>query len=226
MAMTDRASRRLYPRYSSGCKSFTSSTSGIFFTAIAFALMPANFISLLVKERINNSKHLMRLSGINIISYWIVNYIFELIKYYFTGGVCLLLLLAFDYYQEYLYILYLTYGLGMISFTYSLSFFFGDESNAQNAIILINFLFGDLASIIVILLRGIDSAKTFAKVIEYIFAFVPSFCFNFSFNLLINKISIYVADYPKEWLFFKGDEIIKKFNLLLSMIIYSSVECV
>ena len=198
----------------------------VFFTAIAFALMPANFISLLVKERINNSKHLMRLSGINIISYWIVNYIFELIKYYFTGGVCLLLLLAFDYYQEYLYILYLTYGLGMISFTYSLSFFFGDESNAQNAIILINFLFGDLASIIVILLRGIDSAKTFAKVIEYIFAFVPSFCFNFSFNLLINKISIYVADYPKEWLFFKGDEIIKKFNLLLSMIIYSSVECV
>jgi hypothetical protein len=68
----------------------------IFFTAIAFALMPANFITLLVKERINNSKHLMRLSGINIFSYWIVNYIFELIKYYFTGGVILILLLLFD----------------------------------------------------------------------------------------------------------------------------------
>ena len=198
----------------------------IFFTGIAFALMPANFISLLVKERINNSKHLMRLSGINIISYWIVNYIFEIIKYYFTGGICLLLLWAFDYYQEYLYIFYLTYGLGMVSFTYSLSFFFSDESNAQNAIILINFIFGDLASIIVILLRGIESAKKFAKVIEYIFALVPSFCFNFSFNLLINKISIYVTDYPSEWINFNGDEIIKKFNLLLSMIIFSSIECI
>ena len=197
----------------------------VFFTAIAFALMPANFISLLVKERINNSKHLMRLSGINIFSYWIVNYIFELIKYYFTGGICLLLLWAFDYYEEYLYIFYITYGLGMVSFTYSVSFFFQDESNAQNAIILINFIFGDLASIIVILLRGINSAKKFAKVLEYIFAFIPSFCFNFSFNLLMNKISIYVTDYPKEWIFFKGDEIIKKFNLLESMIIYSSFEC-
>ena len=198
----------------------------VFFTAIAFALMPANFISLLVKERINNSKHLMRVSGINIFSYWIVNYIFEIIKYYFTGGVCLLLLWAFDYYEEYLYIFYLTYGIGMISFTYSISFFFNDESNAQNAIILINFLFGDLASIIIVLLRGINSAKKLAKILEYILALVPAFCFNFSFNVLMNKMSIYIIDYPKEWLNFKGDEIIKKFNLLSSMIIYSSAECV
>ena len=42
--------------------------------------MPANFISLLVKERINNSKHLMRITGMSIISYWIVNYIYELIR--------------------------------------------------------------------------------------------------------------------------------------------------
>ena len=48
----------------------------IFFIGIAFGVMPANFISLLVKERINNSKHLMRVSGINIISYWICYYIF------------------------------------------------------------------------------------------------------------------------------------------------------
>ena len=96
----------------------------VFFISIAFALMPANFISLLVKERINNSKHLMRLSGINIISYWICNYIFELIKYYFTAGILVLLLWAFDYYRDYLYILYLTYGPGMISLTYAMSFSF------------------------------------------------------------------------------------------------------
>ena len=198
----------------------------VFFISIAFALMPANFISLLVKERINNSKHLMRISGINIISYWISNYIFEFIKYYFTAGICILLLWAFDYYRNYLYILYITYGPGMISFTYAISFFFSNESNAQNAIILLNFIFGDLGSIIVILFRGIKSMKNIAKIIEYIIALVPTFCFDFTFNLLLNNMSIYVIDYPNEWVYFKGDEMIKKFNLLLSMVIYSSAECV
>ena len=197
-----------------------------FFTAIAFALMPANFISLLVKERINNSKHLMRLSGINIFAYWIVNYIFELVKYYFTGGVILLLIWAFDYYQTYLYVFYIIYGLGMVSFTYCLSFFFGNESNAQNAIILINFIFGDLGSLIVIQLRSVNSIKKYAKIIEYIFAIIPSFCFNFSFNLMINRIAIYNADYPMIWLDFDEFKLLQEFNLLLSMLIYSCIECV
>ena len=207
-------------------KSYGNSITVIFFIAIALSLMPANFITLYVKERNNNSKHLMRISGINIASYWIVNYIFEIVKYYFSTGICMLLLWAFDYYRTYLYILYITFGPGMISMTYALSFFFDNESNAQNAIILINFLFGYLGSIIVSVLRGMDSAKLYAKVIEYIFAVVPTFCFSFSFNILINYITIYYVDYPKEWMYFKGDEMIKKFNLMLSMVIYSAAECV
>jgi hypothetical protein len=198
----------------------------VFFISIAFSLMPANFISLLVKERINNSKHLMRISGINIFSYWICNYIFELIKYYFTAGVCVLLLWAFDYYKKYLYILYLTYGTGMISLTYAMSFFFSDESNAQNVVILLNFIVGDLGSIIVLVLRGIPSMKNFAKIVEYICALVPAFCFDFSFNLLLNNISVYVVDYPNDWIFFDDSEMIKRFNLLLSMVIFSSAECI
>ena len=195
-----------------------------FFTAIAFSLMPANFISILVKERINNSKHLMRLSGINIFSYWIVNYLFELIKYYFTGGVMILLIWAFDYYQTYLYIFYLIYGIAMVSFTYCISFLFNNESNAQNAIILINFIFGEIGSLIVSQLRTIKSVKNFGKVLEYIFAIVPSFCFNFGFNLMINRLSIYRVDYPGEWYYFKENKLLEEFNLLLSLIIYCSIE--
>ena len=151
----------------------------------------------------------MRISGINIVSYWIYNYIFELIKYYFTAGICALLLWAFDYYKNYLYILYLTYGPGMISLTYAMSFFFSSESNTQNAVILLNFIVGDLGSIIVLVLRGVPSMKKFAKIVEYILALVPTFCFDFSFNLLLNNITIYVVDYPDEWILFNGDEMIK-----------------
>ena len=207
-------------------KSFGNSIAVIFFLAIALSLMPANFITLYVKERVNNSKHLMRISGINIASYWIVNYMFEIVKYYFSTGICLLLLWAFDYYKNYLYILYLTLGPSMISFTYALSFFFDNESNAQNTVILINFLFGYLGAIIVGVLRGMESAKIAGKTMEYIFFIVPTFCFEFGFNLLINPYTIYYVDYPNEWLYFKGDEMIKKFNLMLSMVIFSAVECV
>ena len=198
----------------------------IFFIAISFSLIPANFITIIVKEKINNSKHLMRVSGISITAYWIVNYIFELTKYYFTCGICLLLLWAFSYYRNYLYILYICYGPAIISVTYILSFLFESESGAQNGIILLNFLIGALGSVIILLLRALDNVKTLAKIIEYIIAILPSFCFNFGYSLLLNKIMIYVADYPKEWYFFKEDEILKHFNLLLSMIIYLSIEAV
>ena len=148
-------------------KSFGNKIAIVLFLAIALALIPANFITIFVKERANNSKHLMRISGINITSYWIVNYIFELVKYYFTGGVCLLLLYLFDAYKDYLYISYITLGPSLVSSTYCLSFFFNNESDAQNIVILINFLFGYLGSIIVNVLRGIESAKLVAKIIEY-----------------------------------------------------------
>ena len=140
----------------------------IFFISIALALIPANFITIIVKEKINNSKHLMRVSGINIISYWLVNYIFELVKYYFTTGICLILLYAFDFYKNYLYILYLIYGPATVTVTYILSFLFESESNAQNGIILLNFLLGALGSVCILLIRGLKNAKTVGKIIEYI----------------------------------------------------------
>ena len=198
----------------------------IFFISIAFALIPANFITIIVKEKVNNSKHLMRVSGINIASYWLVNYIFELIKYYFTTGICILLLYAFGYYKNYLYILYLCYGPATVSVTYILSFIFESESNAQNGIILLNFLVGALGSVCVLLIRSLENVKIIGKVLQYILAFLPSFSFDFGYCLLLNRIMIYQTDYPIIWRDFKDKEIIKHFNLLISMIVYLSAESV
>ena len=199
----------------------------IFFIAIAFAIMPANFISLLVKERINNSKHLMRISGINIVSYWLVNYIFEFIKYYFTAGVCLIFLYLFNFYRPYFYILYLIYGPAMISSTYALSFLFQNESTAQNAIIIINFILGDLGSIIILMLRFLDSVKEIAKIIQHILSLTPTFCFDFSFNILLNRVLIFMADFKgEEWNKYGDIIMIKDMRLMLPLIIFCSAECV
>ena len=115
----------------------------------------------------------------------------------------------------------------MISSTYILSFFFNKESTAQNVVILVNFLIGALGSTVVLMLRGLESeAHTVGKILEYIFALLPSFCFNFGYDLLLNRIIIYVIDYETTWMFFEESEVIKKFNLLLAMIIYLVLEII
>jgi hypothetical protein len=166
----------------------------------------------------------MRISGMNRLSYWVVNYIFELAKYYFTGGICILFIWIFDHYENYLYILYILYGPAMISSTYILSFIFQKEETAQNIIILMNFVVGALGSVVILLLRGMNNTFENAKILEYIFAILPSFCFNFGYDLLLNKLIIYIIDYPEEWMYFKDNEVIKNFNFLLSMVIYLALE--
>ena len=205
----------------------TNNSIVVLFVATAFSLIPASFITMLVRERLNNSKHLMRISGMNSTAYWVVNYIFELVKYYVACGICLLLIWLFDYYKKYLTLLYILYGPAMVSCTYILSFCFDKESSAQNIVILLNFLIGALGSTVILMLRGLESqAHTVGKVLEYILAFMPSFCFNFGYDLLLNKIIVYVIDYEYTWMFFSESEIIKRFNLLLAMIIYLVLEII
>ena len=55
------------------------------FISICFTLIPANFITIIIKEKENNSKHLQIISGISLMSYWVNNFIFELVKYYIIG---------------------------------------------------------------------------------------------------------------------------------------------
>ena len=95
-----------------------NSTNLVFFISVAFALIPANFITIIIKERELNTKHLQIISGITTSSYWISNFIFEFLKYFFTGGICLILIVAFGVYEDNLILLVFLYGLSMVSFTY------------------------------------------------------------------------------------------------------------
>ena len=172
----------------------------VFFVSIAFSLIPANFISSIVSERINNSKHLMRISGVSIFAYWLINFLFELIKYYFTAGLCLLILWAFDFIPDYFYVSYLLYGPPMIIITYLTSFFFSSEAVAQNFLILFNLVFGSLGSTVVIMLRAIDKSTHAAKIAAYIIRIIPSFAFGYGYNLLLNGKLILFIDYSIEYL--------------------------
>ena len=159
----------------------------LFFISISFSLIPANFITIIIKERENNSKHLQIISGISLFSYWLNNYIFELVKYYIIGGICILIIYLFDFYKKYLIFLYIEYGPAMVSFTYFFSFIFSSEDKGQTCILLVNLLFGTLGGSAVLIMRYEDDLKNKAKTLAYILRIIPSFCFSYGYNLLLNE---------------------------------------
>ena len=166
----------------------------LFFTSLAFSLIPSNFITIIIKEKENNSKHLQIVSGISLFSYWVINYIFELIKYYIIGGICLFILYLFDFYEKYLYILYLEYGSAMTSFTYLLSILFKSEDIGQIIVLLINLVIGVLGGTSIIIMRLNKDLKNLSKIIIYIFRIIPSFCFCFGYNQLIRREDLFTRD--------------------------------
>ena len=204
----------------------------VFFISAAFSLIPSNFITILIKERENNSKHLQIISGISLFGYWFNNYFFELIKYYFIGGICLLLLLAFDFYEEYLYILYLEYGPAMISFTYLFSIIFKTEYKGQITVLLLNLIFGTIFSIVEIIMRIYDKLENFAINLSYILRIIPSFCFCYGYNQLLRKKDINELDnnskYNRDLIFTEeeiNDNIISSLNVGADFI-YLGVEII
>ena len=166
----------------------------VFFIALAFSLIPSNFITIIIKERENNSKHLQIISGISLFGYWFNNYIFELIKYFFIGGISIIILLAFDFYEKYFVILYIEYGPAMISFTYLFSIILKSEYFGQISVLLINLIFGPVFAIAIITMRLYDKLVQYAKGLSYVLRIIPSFCFCYGYNQLIRRIEIYNLD--------------------------------
>ena len=166
----------------------------LFFISLSFTLIPSNFITIIIKERENNSKHLQIISGISLFSYWFNNYLFELVKYYVIGGICILLLYCFKFYQDYLYILYLEYGPAMVSFTYFFSFIFKSEDKGQTVVLLINLIIGALGGSAVIIMRLREELVKYAQNIIYIFRIIPSFCFCYGYNQLIRRNELFLVD--------------------------------
>ena len=130
-------------------------------------------------------KHLQIISGISYSAYWISNYVFELIKYYFTVGICMAIMQGFDKFPNYLWALYIVYGPSMVSFTYFMSFFFTEESSAQNTTIFINFLVGALGGTVFFVIRVLEDFSDIAIYLSYVLRIVPLYSFSYSYNVLL-----------------------------------------
>ena len=208
----------------------------VFFVSIALSLIPANFITIILREKENKSKHLQLLSGASIYSYWINNYIFEIVKYYLVVGICLIILFLFHFYEKYLAVIYIFYGPALISFTYFLSYFLKTEGTGQITILLVNLFFGSLCGSAVLILRTNRNLKYLGVVLSYLFRIVPSFCICYGYNQLISKKILFAIDYFKQGddqdieklkkQYYDSSYIIKDPNYISSDIIFLSLEII
>jgi len=168
------------------------------FISICFTLIPANFVTIIIREKENNSKHLQIISGISLMSYWVNNFIFELVKYYIVGAVCLVFLEAFGFYEDYVVVLYLLYGPPMVAFTYIIGSLVKREGTGQVLVILINLVFGAIGGTAVFVMRMYQKLMGTAIPLAKVFRIIPSFCFCYGYNTLASRYFIFTADYKRE----------------------------
>ena len=172
-----------------------NSTILLVFISICFTLIPANFVTIIIREKENNSKHLQIISGISLMSYWVNNFIFELAKYYIIGGICLGLLEGFGFYEDYVIVLYILYGPPMVAFTYIIGSLVKREGTGQVLVILINLALGAVGGTAIFIMRLYQKLMDTAIPLAKVFRIIPSFCFCYGYNSLLNRYFIFTTDY-------------------------------
>ncbi|GLE02420.1 hypothetical protein PINS_up011258 [Pythium insidiosum] len=176
---------------------FTSymSFSACIFIAIAFAYYPGPIVSLLVKERQpeHNSKHQQLVSGVNLMAFWLANYVWDLVIYCIPGGIALILIQAYDLAAltgsseclgcasdtfTAVIVLFVLFGFAICPYAYCWSFAFREHASAQTKMILINFLVGLGFLIVSFVLDVIDNstATDINRVLKWFYRLSPIYC--------------------------------------------------
>ncbi|CAK63379.1 unnamed protein product (macronuclear) [Paramecium tetraurelia] len=159
-----------------------------FLSALVFsmgmAFIPASIISYIVKEREINIKHQQLVSGVSVKAYWFSNWLMDLGKHVIPAVVCCLLILAFDIAAlrqgenyGFSWLIFFLYGWAIIPFCYFFSFAFKQQGNAMLLNFFIHLLVGSIVSLIIYILRLIESTRDVATVLQWIFRLIPSFSF-------------------------------------------------
>ncbi|KAH0501695.1 ATP-binding cassette sub-family A member 3 [Microtus ochrogaster] len=119
------------------------------------ALLVSGFCFLTVTERTTKAKHMQFLSGVSVLVYWISALVFDLIVFFIS---CCLLLVVFKYCKADIYVtdyhiletlLILTlFGWSAIPLTYLMSFLFSKSTSAYIKLIMFNYVSGILSILI------------------------------------------------------------------------------
>jgi hypothetical protein len=126
------------------------------FLLIPYCYIPGAFIVFLVKERISKSKHLQLVSGVNMTSYWLATYLWDLTLFCVLTFLIMAIFMLYGNdsaqvfvgdVESFLATAALTFGYGMsiLPFSYLLARNFKNPSTAQISVIGLIFITGFVA---------------------------------------------------------------------------------
>ena len=163
---------------------------GALIFSIALAFKFASIVSFIVKERVENSKHQQIVSGMNIGSYWIGNFLYDYLLYAVVAGISLgvcaglnIEALIEDEAINATAALFFLYGLANIPLTYIFGYLFKDYGNAQAAVYFFNFVSGGIVSLVIYILRWISneddavSSGDIGRGLAWVLRCIPAFAF-------------------------------------------------
>ncbi|GFT03289.1 ATP-binding cassette sub-family A member 3 [Trichonephila clavipes] len=148
------------------------------------SFLVASFAIFIIKERASGSKHLQRVSGGNLFSYWLASFLWDFLNYLIP---CCLVLIVFQCFgtegfsspaeQGRVFLIFVIHGLAILPFVYCCTFMFMSPSTAYVRICLFNILVGIATLLTVTILEIPDlDVKSVADVLDYIFSiFIPNY---------------------------------------------------
>eukprot|EP00924_Labyrinthula_sp_SR-Ha-C_P011713 maker-scaffold_17-snap-gene-6.71-mRNA-1 protein AED:0.02 eAED:0.02 QI:0/0.33/0.25/1/0.66/0.5/4/146/1967 len=155
------------------------------FAVLAFAFVTAPMVSyaVLEKEEGVQIKHLQFVSGTNIGIYWLASYAFDLIVYHVPFFLALVLIQLFNIesFTEngafgVVAIVFLGYGWAVIPFSYLVSHFFKEHTNALIGIIIINCLTGVILMVSSFAMDQIPDTQEVNSSLKKFYRIFPGFC--------------------------------------------------
>lgn len=126
------------------------------------AFLASSFVLFIVDERSSKAKHIQQVSGVNLSTFWLAAFLWDMINYIVPCVGILILFAAFQvpaftgYNLGVVALLLLEYGWSIIPLMYVLSYFFNKATTAFTLLVLFNVATGCAAVLIIFMLQILE----------------------------------------------------------------------
>ncbi|KAM9548914.1 glucosylceramide transporter ABCA12-like [Guaruba guarouba] len=205
---------------------------------VGYSITTASFVLYMVKEHQTKAKQLQHISGIGMTSYWVTNFVYDLVLFMVPIGLSIGVISSFQIPAFCnnsnllaVFLLLLLFGYSTFSWMYLLAGFFKETGMAFIVYVCVNLFFG-INTIIthsVVFLISQEKATDqglhdLAENLRHVFLLFPQFCFGYGLielsqdQALLGFLKAYGVDYPD-----KTFELDKTTSKLFAMFIQGTV---
>ncbi|KAL1791150.1 ATP-binding cassette sub-family A member 13 [Sigmodon hispidus] len=156
---------------------------------LGFSILSASIGSSVVRDRVTGAKRLQHISGLGYRTYWLINFLYDMLFYLISVCLCVGVIVAFQLtaftFRENLVataLLLALFGYAMIPWMYLISRIFSSSDVAFISYISLNFIFGLCTMLMTTmprLLAIISKSQNMQKiydVLKWVFIIFPQFC--------------------------------------------------